>query len=391
MKKNVLIVGSGFAGSVIARELADTGECNVDVIEKRSNIAGNMYDFIDSNGIMIQAYGPHVLVTNRWDIIKYLMRFSDLFKHTVKELSFVDGKYVRLPFNFETIQGLVGEEKSEEIIRNFRLEYNSSNRIPIYDLLNSKNDVVRSFANLLFEKCFRNYCAKQWGLNPLDLDKSIIGRSAFVVGYDERYMNKDFQYLPVKGFTELFKNMLDSPSISVHLNEDALAKISLKDNMAYYDGRSYDAVVYTGAIDELFDCRFGELPYRSVDIRYRAYDQYKVLPEKIISYPQADGYTRKTEYKFMMHDYSEVTRSVVATEYPVPYVKNSKLPPCYPVVNELTKSLLSKYVELAGAYKNLFLCGRLAEFKYYNMDDCIVSALDKSAEIKKYLGIAGCQ
>ena len=207
------------------------------------------------------------------------------------------------------------------------------------------------------------------------------------MGCDERYMNKDFQYLPKYGFTKMFENMLDHQNISVELGVDALERINFDENSkrVFYNGEPLKLLVFTGPIDELLGSKYGELPYRSLDIKYEWQNEQRIYPESIISFPQADGYTRKTEYKFLMYDNSEVRGSTVATEYPTAYVKNGHNAPFYPVITDENRARYEKYRMEIESYKNIFLCGRLAEFKYYNMDDCIIRAFSVFNEIKQYL------
>ena len=386
--EKIIIVGSGFSGSIIARKIAEELNKKVYIIEKRKHIAGNMYDEIDNHNILIQKYGPHVLVTDRWKVIEYLSQYSEMIQHTVKEISVIDGKYIRLPFNFESVQQLIGPKLAEGLIAKLRKEFHGRDRVPVLELAEHADPDISSFGHMLFEKSYRTYCAKQWDVPVESLDTSIMNRVPMAMSYDERYMNKDFQYLPRHGFTALFHNLLNHKNINISLNDDALNHISFdrKKRKVFFDGEEVDLLVYTGAIDELFDMKFGELPYRSLDITYEWFDKERIYPEKIVSFPQAPGYTRKTEYKFMMENYSETEGTTIATEYPVPYVKGKSLAPFYPVITEETKARYAKYVEEAARYGNIFLCGRLAEFKYYNMDDCILHAFDIFDDIRKKIG-----
>ncbi|MBQ8671406.1 MAG: UDP-galactopyranose mutase [Alphaproteobacteria bacterium] len=385
--KNIVVVGTGFSGSILARKIAEEMNFKVKVVEKRPQIAGNMYDEYDEHGILIQKYGPHVLVTNEWKVIEYLSQYAKLMKHTVKELSYMDGQYVRLPFNFESVQQLVGAQNSQQLLAKMRKAFAGRDRVPVLELVRHEDKGISDYGKLLFEKSFRTYCAKQWDLPPETLDPSIMNRSAMAMGYDERYMNKDFQYLPEDGFTPMFENMLNHPNITLTLNDDATKHITFDETKKeiFFDEEKVDLLVWTGAIDELFNLKYGELPYRSLDITYEWFDKDKMYPEKIISYPQAKGYTRKTEYKFMMKDYSQIKGTTIATEYPSAYVKGKSIAPFYPVITDETKSNYQKYLKLAQSYGNIFLCGRLAEFRYYNMDDCILHAFDVFEEIKKYM------
>ena len=258
----IVVVGSGFSGTVIAHEIAEKMNRPVTLLEKRAHIAGNMYDELDEHGILVQKYGPHVLVTNEWKVISYLSNFADMVQHTVKELSYMDGKYVRLPFNFESIQQMIGYPAAEIVIRKLRSAFHGRDRVPIQELCSNEDEDISGFGNLLFEKSFRTYCAKQWDVDPAKLDISIMGRSAIAMGYDERYMNKDFQFLPREGFTEMFRRMLAHPNISIELNCDALHYLNLDEDTHSITlaGEPVDLLVYTGAVDELFGVCYGELP-----------------------------------------------------------------------------------------------------------------------------------
>ena len=386
----IVIVGTGFSGSILARRIAE--ECNrrVEVIEKRSHIGGNMFDEYDENGILIQKYGPHFLNTNKYFIIEFLEKYGELFPHSTKLLSYIDERYVQLPFNFRTLQQLVGAKKSESLLRKLREKFNGRDRVPIFELVESDDSEIRDYGNLLFEKAYRTYTAKQWGLEPEEIDKSVLDRVPMAMNYDERYLNKDFQYLPKKGFTEIFKNMLDHPNINVSLNTDALLHIKFDEDSKSitYDGDKVELLVFTGAIDELFGLKYGRLPYRSLDIKYKYENKKSILPEEIVSYPQAKGYTRSTEYKKITYGLDQnIPVSMIATEYPLEYDPANPQAniPYYPVLTEDSQRRYKMYLGESDKYGNIILCGRLAEFKYYNMDICIEHALEKFEEIRNRL------
>lgn len=384
---NVVVVGTGFAGSILARKIAEDFNIKVNVIEKRNNIGGNMYDYTDENGILIQKYGPHFLNTNKYWIIKYLSQFSPLVPYDCSLLTYIDNKYMQLPFNFRTLQQLVGYEKSESLLEKMRKNFLGRDRVPMFELLNSDDSDIRDFANLLFEKAFKTYTSKMWGLPIESIDKSVINRVQFCIGFDGRYLNKDFQFLPEYGFTELIGNILKNKNIDVKLNEDALEHINFKGDEIFYDANKVDLLIFTGGIDELFHNQYGRLPYRTLKFKYEYFDLDKVLPKEIISYPQANGYTRSTEYKQFNFHCSNNKKTVVVTEYPDDYDPNDKERniPCYPIITEDNLKLYSKYLELSKKYKGLFLCGRLAQYKYFNMDLVIESSFEEYKLIKKYI------
>lgn len=383
----IIIVGTGFSGSILARKIAEECNRNVEVIEKRPHIGGNMYDEYNENGILIQRYGPHFLNTNKYFIIKFLKQYAELFPHNTKLLSYLDERYIRLPFNFQSVQELLGAERAETVINKLRANFPGSDRVPILQIVDCPDKDVSDFGTLLFEKAFKTYTSKMWGTDINKIDKYVLERVPFAMNYDERYLNKDFQYLPKNGFTEIFRNMLDHENISVHLETDALEHIEFENNSVLYDGEKVELLIFTGPIDELFDYKYGNLPYRSLDIRYEYSEKDSVLPAEIISFPQAEGKTRSTEYRKIMFDDSNCKGSVVATEYPMWYDRNAEVGnlPYYPVVTDESNEMYAKYVAEAKKYGNIVLCGRLAEFKYYNMDVCIEHALQKFEEIKERL------
>lgn len=386
----IIIVGAGFSGSILARKIAEELGHHVTILEKRSHIGGNAYDELDEHGILIQRYGPHFLNTNHYDVIHFLKQYGKLHPHNTKLLSFIDGNYIQLPFNFLSVQQLIGADKAESLLAKLRDAFYGRDRVPILELVDHKDKDISDYGNLLFEKAYRTYTSKMWGIEPEKIDKYVLERVPMAMNYDERYLNKDFQYLPTEGFTKLFEQMLNHPNIEICLNTDALSLIHMEEKTGdiYFDGEKVDCLIYTGAIDELFGHKYGLLPYRSLDIQYEYHaNQTSMLPSEIISYPQADGYTRKTEYHKLMKDNSQVVGSIVATEYPLPYDPSAEIGniPYYPVMTEESNQLYQKYLKDAKRYKNLFLCGRLAEFKYYNMDVCIEHALSYFEQVKEHL------
>ena len=383
--KNIIVVGAGFSGSIIARRIAEDMNQKVRIIEKRNHIGGNAYDEYDENGILIQKYGPHYLNTNNYNVIKYLKQFADLYPHDAKLLSYIDGEYIQLPFNFKTMQQLVGYENSEILLKKMREYFRGRDRVPIFEILQCEDKDISNYGNLLFEKAFKTYTAKQWGVNPNEIDRSVIDRVPMAMNFDERYLNKDFQYLVKKGFTSIFDNMLDHENIEVIKNTNAMNFIKLEENHRIsFNGDQIDLLIYTGAIDELFGYKYGILPYRSLDIHYDYYDMDSKLPCEIISYPRAEGYTRSTEYKKITLN-CDAKKTIVATEYPCEYNPNDPKSniPYYPTLTKESQELYRLYLHEAEKYGNIVLCGRLAEFKYYNMDVCIEHALEKFEKIKK--------
>lgn len=387
--QDIIVIGSGFSGSILARRIAEELDRKVLVVESRSHIGGNAYDEVDEHGILVQKYGPHFLNTDHFSTIQYIMQYARLFPHCTKLLSFIDGNYVRLPFNFQTMQELVGAEKAESLLATMRRSFAGRDRVPILEIVDHPDKAVSEYGNLLFEKAYKTYTSKMWGIGVETIDKYVLDRVPMAMSYDERYLNKDFQYLPVNGFHEIFENMLNHPNIELQLNTDAMEHIRLDEesHQIYYGGAPVKCLIFTGAIDELFGYQFGALPYRSLDIRYEYFEKNQVQPCEIISYPQADGYTRSTEYRQMMYDDTAAEGTVIATEYPLTFdqaapVGNIRY---YPVNTAQSDALYRKYLAEKEKYHNVFLCGRLAEFKYYNMDICIEHAIAYFDQIKAHL------
>ena len=258
-----LVVGTGYSGSIIARKLAEEKDFKVKMIEQRSHIAGNMYDYFNEYGVLVHKYGPHLINTNKYEIIEFLGKYSELIPFEVKLLSHIDGNYVRLPFNYMTMQQLIGGKKASTLLKKFRNEFKGCDTVSIFDLISSADDDIREYAELLYEKAYKTYTTKQWNMQPEQLDRSVLDRVKMRLNYEERYLNVDFQYVPKYGYTKLFENMLNHENIEIILNTNAVDHISFDDvdNVVLYDGIKYDVLVFTGAIDELFGEIYGSLPY----------------------------------------------------------------------------------------------------------------------------------
>ena len=383
-KNEVLIIGSGFSGAVLARELSDNADLPITVIEKRNSVGGNMYDEYDCNGFLIQKYGPHIIYTDNFSVIRYLSRFDEMLPHDCKMLSYIDNKFVQLPYGFKTVQQLYSLEDAAAIISALKDNYPNRKSVTIYELMHSKVEVINRFGRDLYEKGFRPYIAKQWDKTIDEIDESVVNRVQFQLSYVERYLQRDYQFLPKHGFTYLIKRMLASDRVSVRLNTDALQHITFENNKLHYCGDEYRYVFFTGALDELFGCRFGRLPYRSIAFKYEYLDICRALPCEICSFPSEDQkYTRKTEYKFFAPFVNDIKRTIVVTEFPVDYnrLASEGNVQCYPVINKKNSEIYCKYFELAKQICNLRFIGRLANYEYINMDTTIIRAQNLAYEV----------
>lgn len=383
---DVVVVGSGFSGAIFARELAEKHNKKVLVVEKRPHIAGNMYDEYNEHGILVQKYGPHFFNTNEAWIIEYLSQYCELVPHAVSGKSVIDGKFVQLPYNFQTIQDLYDVKTAESLYEKLRSEFEGEERVSIFSLLSSNDEDIKIFAEELYQKAFKPYTMKQWDLTTEQIDRSVLNRVKFALNFDKRYLNKDFQFLPKLGFTKLFENILDHENILTLLDTDALDYITIINDSVYYNGNIVKSIIYTGPIDELFKREFGVLPYRSLEFEYEHQkNSSNVLPSDFVSYPQKYNYTRKTEYRRFNYEVVGQEYSTIVSEIPLEYDPDSDLGniPYYPTITSANMEILKKYQQKSSCIKNLTLVGRLAEYKYFNMDLIIENAFKALSEYKK--------
>ncbi|MDR0885055.1 MAG: NAD(P)-binding protein [Clostridiales Family XIII bacterium] len=417
---DLIVVGTGFCGAIIARKLVDAGK-RVLMLERREHIAGNMYDEIANHEICVQRYGPHIFHTDDEDVYDFVSGFGEWFDFPVKYPVEVDGKIVPQPFNFQSIEMLF-EDKAETIIEHLKKAYPTVDSVTVVELLESEDIVCRELAEALFEKDYRPYTSKQWGIPPEEIDPMVLKRVPIRLGYEDVHFPDKHQMLPVGGFSSLFKKLLEHDGIDVLVGVDALdlftvdtseKSIRVKDGITKIVGRDLSGdiseveldidlidipLVFTGAIDELLEYKYGMLPYRTLDIVYE--DDSAGLPAPIVAYPQADGFTRKTDYgKFTQSLAGDVCygvreqgaegqedsrlrgngrTTVVATEYPLQYdeiARSRGLDPYYPIINDGNQIAYNQYLEDLKGIDNLVLCGRLAEYTYYNMDQAVARAL----------------
>lgn len=373
--KDVIIIGAGFAGATVANVLANKGK-NVLIIDKKDHIGGNAYDYMEED-ILIHKYGPHIFHTNSKEVFDYLSNFTEWYKYEHKVLGHVDNKLVPIPFNFKSIEECL-PEKAEELIELLKNNYGEGKKVPIMELLSNENEDIRYLANYIYEHVFKYYTMKQWDMKVEELDSAVSARVPVNTSYDDRYFNDTYQYMPKEGYTKLIEKMLDNEHIEVLLNTNVTDILKLEDGTIYYNNVPFDGdVYYTGALDELFDYKHGELPYRSLDLILERLN--KTFQDAATeNYPENDvKFTRITEYKhFMEVEPKGVT--YIHTEYPFPYRRNGEVGnvPYYPIIKDENQALYETYVKEASKYPKLHLIGRLAEYKYYNMDAIVLKALE---------------
>ena len=373
--KDVIIVGSGFAGATVANILAQKGQ-KVLVIDKRDHIGGNAFDYKEDD-ILIHKYGPHIFHTNSKEVFDYLSKFTDWYKYEHKVLGHIEDKLVPIPFNFKSIDECL-PQKADKLKELLVSNYGEGKKVSIMELLKNENRDIRYLANYIYEHVFKYYTMKQWGMKVEELDSAVSARVPVNTSYDDRYFNDTYQYMPKEGYTSLIQKMLNSENIEIKLNTKANDVLALKDGNIYFEGNKFEGkVYYTGALDELFEYNLGELPYRSLDLILEKKNR-TFQDAATENYPENDvKFTRITEYKhFLENEPKDVT--YIHTEYPFPYRRNGEVGnvPYYPIFTDENQELYEKYVEQAKQYPNLVLLGRLAEYKYYNMDAIVLKALE---------------
>lgn len=382
MEKEYLIVGCGLTGSVIGRELAEAGH-KVKIWDRREHIGGNMYDYIDEHGIMVHKYGPHCFHTNDKALYDYICEYCQWQEYRIVCKAEIDGIVTPSPFNFQTIDDFYDKEEGNRLKNAFKSEYPNSEFVTVVEALHSTNELIRNYAKFLFDKDYSLYTAKQWGVSPSEINPSILNRVPLRLSYNDGYFDDEFQVVPQKSYSVFFKNILNHDNIEVQLGIDALDHISVcnQKKKILVDGNDNITLIYTGALDELFGCCYGKLPYRSLKFEWKHEDKESFQGAPLVAYPQAEGYTRIVEYKKL--PYQKVHGTSYAVEYPLQYSKDTNIEPYYPLLTDDSQQLYQRYNKLASNYINLFSCGRLADFKYYNMDQCLGRALKMVNIIKK--------
>jgi UDP-galactopyranose mutase len=356
-----LVVGAGFAGAVTAERMARRFGKKVLIVDKRPHIGGNAYDCKDQAGVLIHLYGPHIFHTNSEEVFNYLSQFTEWRNYEHKVLASVEGKLVPVPINLDTVNRLYGLNLNSE-----QLEDYFSSVAERRDVIRTSEDVVVSRVGRdLYRKLFQGYTRKQWGLDPSELDSSVIARIPVRTNRDDRYFTDTYQAMPLNGFTRLFENMLDHPNITIETGtdyRDVLNRVN------------YREMIYTGPIDEFFDYRYGKLPYRSLEFKHTTLDSDLVQPVAVINYPNEHKYTRVTEFRHLTGQSHSKTSLVY--EYP-----RAEGDPYYPIPRQDNLATYARYQALAAETPGTHFAGRLATYKYFNMDQVVAQALTLCARL----------
>lgn len=376
-----IIVGAGIAGATVARKLAEESNKKVLVLERRNHIGGNCYDKPDDHGILIHEYGPHIFHTGDEGVREFLSRFTKWYDFGHEVVAKVGDQLIPVPFNLNTLHMVYDKEKAERLEKKLIEEYGLDSRVPIMKLRESMDADVREIADYVYKNVFLYYTMKQWGQTPEEISPEVTGRVPVVISYDNRYFKDKYQSVPVDGFTPMFAAMLDHPNIEVRTGVDCSDVLDFEDGKIYFEKAEFTGdLVYTGALDELFDCKFGRLPYRSLNFQFEHLNQDSFQDHSVVNYTVSENFTRITEFKFLTGQ-KDTDGTTIVREYPFAYTGAEGEIPYYAILNEENEALYEKYRLLTEDFDKFHLLGRLAEYKYYNIDAMCRKAMELAEEI----------
>ncbi len=382
---DAIVVGAGFAGAVCARCLAEGANMRVAVLERRPHVGGNAYDFTNEDDVLVHAYGPHIYHTSDERVHQFLSRFTSFTPYVHQALISVDGRLMPVPFNHRSLCIAFGRDEGERLYGKLVATFGERKRVSVSRLLHTEDPDMERIGRYVYEDLFSRYASKQWGMDANQIDKEYLGRVAVVVGDEESYYPDDkYQGLPSHGYHTLFAHMLDHDLISVFLEVDACDLVRVADERLLVCGSPYGGeVVYTGALDELFGADLGTLAYRSLRIEFQTLDVDRYQPVGVVSYAGSEPYTRVTEYKCLTGQ-GTPGRTTIAREFPQPYEPNGGQVPYYAMSDGESAQRYQRYLERVMNVLNLHVVGRLAEYRYYNMDGVVSAALALSDSIMEH-------
>lgn len=379
---DMIVVGAGYAGSVCARRVAEGAGFRVAVLERREHIAGNAYDYVNDEGILVHKYGPHIYHTYSERVHEFLSRFTKWTDYQHKVLANIHGTLMPVPFNHTSLKLAFGEDRGEELYRKLVDAFGEDKKVPIMELRQKNDPDLQEVADYVYENVFLYYTMKQWGQTPDQIDPSVTGRVPVFIGDDDRYFPQaPYQGMPEDGYTVLFEHMLDHDLIDVFVGVDARDIFTLDENNVSVCGKVYGGeIVYTGPLDELFNLDLGALPYRTLDMQFETLEQDQFQPVGTVNYTTSEDFTRITEFKNMT---GQVVpgKTTIMKEFSHAYEPGSGQTPYYAIIDPKNRALYERYLERVQNLTNFHPVGRLAEYRYYDMDAVTDSALELSDKI----------
>lgn len=368
-------------GSAIAHFLAEQLNKKVVIWDRRNHIGGNMFDYKDKYGILIHQYGPHTFHTTKKYLFDYMCKFAEWQEYKLTCGAVLNSQFTPTPFNFQTIDDFYSKEEAADLKARIKKVFGDKQTATVVEILNCSDEKVRAYAQFLFDNDYSLYTAKQWGVPASEIDPSVLQRVPLRFSYDTGYFDDKYQVMPAESYTNFFEKLLAHPNIEVKLGVEALDHLEVTGDGILVDGKNLDIpIIYTGALDELFGLSEGKLPYRSLRFEWKYEDIDSKQDAPVVAYPQAEGFTRITEYKKL--PIQNVKGTTYAVEYPLQYDENSNMEPYYPVLTEQSQAIYAKYKAKADKVKNFYCAGRLADFKYYNMDQALERALALCEKLK---------
>lgn len=379
---DMIVVGAGYAGSVCARRVAEGAGFRVAVLERREHIAGNAYDYVNDEGILVHKYGPHIYHTYSERVHEFLSRFTKWTDYQHKVLANIHGTLMPVPFNHTSLKLAFGEDRGEELYRMLVDTFGEDKKVPIMELRQKNDPDLQEVADYVYENVFLYYTMKQWGQTPDQIDPSVTGRVPVFIGDDDRYFPQaPYQGMPEDGYTVLFEHMLDHDLIDVFVGVDARDIFTLDENNVSVCGKVYGGeIVYTGPLDELFNLDLGALPYRTLDMQFETLEQDQFQPVGTVNYTTSEDFTRITEFKNMTGQMVP-GKTTIMKEFSHAYEPGSGQTPYYAIIDPKNRALYERYLERVQNLTNFHPVGRLAEYRYYDMDAVTDSALELSDEI----------
>lgn len=386
MNFDAVVVGAGISGAVLAERLATAGR-KVLVLEQRAHLAGNCHDWRDANGLLIHEYGPHIFHTDKPEVWAYLSRFTAWLPYQHRVLASINGSLVPLPFNLNSLARLYPATLTTQLEALLLEEYGFGTRMTIGELRKSTEPRLAALAEFVYDKVFANYSRKQWGLDPASLDPQVTGRVPVSISRDDRYFQDPWQAIPDQGYTTMIGRVLEHPNIKLMLNTrmEEVLELNLENGAKRLFGSPFDGLlIYTGMLDALFDYRLGRLPYRSLRFERIQVDKHQRLPVAVVNYPNDHDFTRITDFGHFIG--RSQGSGCLMREYPQAWDgSDQSLMPYYPIFNATNQALFEQYHQAANALPGFHLLGRLAEYKYYDMDDAVEAALRLAEIILKKL------